>query len=143
MSTVTDEDRVELEKSFADYFASQGEAVSPELVTTLMLVAVGYLRRSLGYLPPIPRDVERGQLAGHLGGIYLQGTRPNPNNNYGGLLLQVAARYLAELNPFPPLPGVVLPILVTLALGATRETDPRATRAGMTVHFIDLYVEGR
>ena len=28
-----------------------------------------------------------------LGGIYLQGTRPSPNDNYGGMLLQV---YLEE-----------------------------------------------
>ena len=143
MATVTEQDRTALRALFQQYLGEHGEKVSAVLVEALTNVGMGYLIQSFGLLPPISRKTEREQLAAHLVVTYLQGTRPSPNNNYLNELRQVAQSYLASVDPQPPVPAAVVPILATLGMGATKETDPRPTRVFATVKFVDLYLAGR
>ena len=143
MANGTQEDRGELERLIAQYFQQQGEPQPGDLVATLACVGMGYLAGSFGTFPPVSRATERDQLAGFLGGTYLQGTRPSPNNNYLQIVTASGQSHLRQINPDPPVSPSVVTILGTLGMGFTRETDPRATRAAATNHFIDLYLAGR
>ena len=143
MANVSKEDRDEMVRLVADGFARRAETPPALVVDSLAKVGVGYLIGSFGTFPPVARDVERGQLAEFLVGTYLQGTRPSPNNNYLQIVTASGKAYLTELNPAPAVPDPVVTILATMGLGFTRETDPRATRAVATNHFIDLYIAGR
>ena len=143
MANTTPEDRRELRRLIAEYLRDQRESRPSGLVSTLSSVGMGYLAGSFGTFPPVSRATERKQLAGFLVGTYMQGTRPNPNNNYLQLVMASGRSHLDDIDPQPPVTDAVLAVLATLGLGFTRETDPRATRAAATNHFIDLYLAGR
>jgi len=141
MANRSPEDRDALKGLIAEYFANQGDPAGGSVVETLASVGMGYLNQSLGNLPPISRSTERQQLAAFLGSTYLQGTRPSPMNNYLRQLQQVAEAYFDDLHVARP-PAEVVTILATLAVGHTRETDPRPTRMVATTKFVDLYLGG-
>jgi hypothetical protein len=145
MAETTPEDRTALERLISDEFRARQDPPPPGVVGILASVGMGYLEASLGTLPPVSRTTEREQLAPFVVGTYLQGTRPSPNNNYLQELRQSGASYLRKVvpAPAPPVSDDALVCLATLAMGWTRETDPRATRAAATNHFIDLYLSGR
>lgn len=143
MATVTATDRKNLAKRIDAYLTEQGEHAPQLLVETLTAVGVGYLLQSLGYMAPVSKDTELKEMAGHLVSTYLRGTRPSPLNNYLVMLQQYGASYLASKKPKPAVSPAVVTILATLAMGFTRETDPKPTRMAATAKFIDLYVDGQ
>jgi hypothetical protein len=145
MPKVTKADRTELETLIEDYLTEQGEAAPEVLVDALTAVGVGYFMHELGYMFPVSKVTEHKQMAGFLVSTYLRGTRPSPLNNYLTILQQSGAAYLNDLDPEPdpPVSGAVVTILATLAMGYTKETDPKATRMGALSKFIDLYIDGR
>jgi hypothetical protein len=144
MANVTADDRTDLAKRILQYLKDQGEEAPKLLVDTLTAVSVGYFLESLGYGLPVSKDTEHKEMAGHLVATYLRGTRPSPLNNYLVMLQQSGASYLQQKNPPPPpVSADVVTILATLAMGYTRETDPKPTKMAATAKFIDLYVDGR
>jgi hypothetical protein len=144
MANVTAADRKDLAERITKYLTGQGEKAPALLVDALTAVGVGYFVNSFGYLPPVSKTTEHKEMAGYLVATYLRGTRPSPQNNYLVMLQQSGASYLKDKNPPPPpVSKAIVTILATLAMGFTRETDPKPTKMAATAKFIDLYVDGR
>ena len=143
MAHVDASDRRDLDQLIRECLRERIEESPDVLVEALVNVSLGFLIESLGHLPPVSREFELRQMAPFIVGGYLQGTRPSPNNAYLGLLRNVANSYLRQKHPRPPVEDEVVVVLATLAMGLTREIDPKPTRAAMTVKLVDLYVAGR